>query len=436
MSRGVTPALGMRFVACAVMVCLMVAAWANPLKAQLPSPDAAALGMGDTPTAQARGFNAISVNPALLGMPDGPATSGTVLTVQGEAGLGPVSLSDLADYGGKTVPHEVRERWLQRTVQAGGEEGSAAGELTFFAAQVGRFGVQLSSSAEILASLSPGAVELVLFGNAGRTGEPEDIQLTGSELDLALSSTLAFSYGHPVLQRPGRDVSVGATVKYTVGHAMMTATALQGGATADPLQIDVTFPIVQSDSTLGVGGGNRGSGVGLDLGVGWREGATTIGLTVQNVFHTFSWNEDEFFVRPGTIRVVEGEWETDFDLQPYEEATEAVRGRVGDQQFSPALAVAVAHQMRPDLLLTGELRHRFGSERRAEPATHAGIGAEYRPLEWLPLRAGGGVVSGGYLISAGAGVKLLPFRLDAAIARRCSDLGAGNLLMISASLWN
>lgn len=420
----------------AAAVLVMVAVGVNQAEAQLPSPDAAALGMGDTPTAQAAGFHAISSNPAFLGMPGGPATSGTLLTVQGEAGLGPIGLGDLADYGGETIPREVRESWLERTVQAGAEEGSAAGQLTYFAAQIGRFGVQLSSIAEVLASLSPGAAELVLFGNAGRTGQPGDIELTGSDLDLVLSSTAALSYGHPILRSSERDVSVGATLKYTVGHGMMTATALDGGATAEPLEIDVTFPIVQSDSSLGVGSGNRGSGVGLDLGVGWREGSTTLGLSVQNVFHTFAWNEEDLLVRPGEIRVVEGAWETDFDLRSYEGATEEVRRRVRDQQYAPVVAAGVAHRLRADLLVTGELRHRFGSERRAEPATHAGIGAEYRPLEWLPVRAGGGVVSGGYLISAGAGVRLLPFRLDAAIARRSSELGAGNLVMVSVSLWN
>lgn len=426
-----------RHVPTAALAAILSLAWlAGPVEAQLASPDAAALGMGDTRTAQAGGFTAISTNPAALAMPGGPATSGTLLTLQGEAGLGPIGLGDLADFEGRSVPDEVRQRWLDRIVRSGEEEGSAAGQVTFFAAQVGRFGVQLSTTAEVLASLSPGAAELVLFGNAGRTGQPEDIDVAGSDLDLGLISTFAVSYGHPVMRTPDRDVAVGATLKYTMAHAMMTATALGGGATASPLELDVAFPIVQSDSSVGFGSGNRSSGVGMDLGVGWREGPWVMGLAVQNVFHTFSWDDSDLLLRPGEIRVVEGEWETDFDLRPFDDVAAALRGRVDDQEYSPAVAAGVAHQLRPDLRLTGELRHRFGSERRAEPATHAGLGAEYRPVTWLPLRAGGGVLSGGYLLSAGVGVHLLPFRVDAAVARRSGELGSANLLMVSASLWN
>src|SRR5690606_37243579 len=127
------------------------------------------------------------------------------------------------------------------------------------------------------------------------------------------------------------------------------------------------------------------SGVGMDLGVGWREGPWVMGLAVQNVFHTFSWDDSDLLLRPGEIRVVEGEWETDFDLRPFDDVAAALRGRVDDQEYSPAVAAGVAQQLRADLRLTGELRHRFGSERRAEPATHAGLGAEYRQVTWLQL---------------------------------------------------
>ncbi|HEX6927163.1 MAG TPA: conjugal transfer protein TraF [Longimicrobiaceae bacterium] len=415
-------------------VVLALAFAASPLSAQLPNPAAGVLGMGGNQTAGVRGFSALSINPAGLGMPDGPSVSGSVATVRGSAGLGPIGLGDLADYDDSEVPHEVRERWLERIDRANGERGWAGGELTYLSVQMGGLAFQLSTTADIVADLGPGAAELLLFGNAGRTGEPAEIELTGSSLDVVAASTAALGYGRALVETEERAVAVGATLKYTVGHAMMTAMDLGGAASADPVQVAVEFPVVQSDENLGLGDGDRGSGVGLDAGVAWREGRFQAGLSVQNLFNTFSWDEDKLLFRPGTISLTSEERRTDFRARAYAEAPERVRARVRELGYSPVVAAGVGYEVGPQLYVSADVRQQVGDDRSPSPNTHVGAGAEYRPLPWLPVRGGAAAISDGYLFSGGLGLDLTLLQLDAAFARRRTHLGMASQVMVSLSL--
>jgi hypothetical protein len=411
----------------------LTAATAGSGAAQLPGSSAAALGMGDNHTALARGFAAVALNPAGLAMPDGPSASGSIAAIRAIGGLGPVELADLAEFEGGSVPAEVRQRWLDRIASAGREEGAAGGELTWVALQAGRFGLQLASTADVVASVGPGAAELILFGNAGRTGEPVDVSLAGSAFDLAVTSSVGFAYGHPVMRADGRSLSVGATLTYTVGHLMATAFDARGAATAEPLEVRFELPVLHTDSTLGLGGGERGSGIGLDLGLAWEAGPLRAGVTVRNLFNTFAWNEEEIYFRAGAVTVDDETRATDFEPQPLSAAPDGVRSRLDDLRFAPVVGAGIAYQPRADLRVSADLRHRIGESMGSAPATHVGAGAEYRPVGWLPLRAGGAVIPEGFLLSAGVGLDFGPVRLDGAAARREDDAGSASLGMLTVS---
>lgn len=409
---------------------------ASPLGAQLPNPSAEVLGMGGNQTALARGFSALSLNPAGLAMPGGPRASATFAAIRGVAGLGPIGLGDLAEVDGEPVVDDVREGWLERITRAGGERGWAGADLTYLSTQVGRFAFQLSTTGDVVADLGPGAAELALFGNAGRTGEPADIELRGSSFDMVMATTMAVGYGHPVVRTPERSIAVGATLKYSVGHVLVTAMDVGGAATAQPVAIAVRFPIVQSESSLGIGGDNRGSGLGLDVGLSWREGRFVTGLAIRNLFNTFAWDEDDLLFRPGTISATEEEIQADFDLRPYREAPHGVRERVGELDYPLVVAVGVGYLPRPDLRLSADVRQQVGDARTPESATHLGGAAEYRPVPWLPLRAAVAVISGGYLFSSGVGLDLAPVRIDVGAARRRTGLGMASQAMLTFSVFS
>lgn len=407
-------------------------AFAPPARAQLPSPSAAMLGMGENHTAIARGSDAVALNPAGLAMPDGPGASASFLALRVVGGLGPVGLGDFADFDGREVPDEVRQRWLDRITRAGSEEGSAGGELSWVAAQLGPFGVQVGSTAHFVGDVGPGAAEILLFGNAGRTGEPVDLDLDGTALDAVATTTFAGSYGRALFRDEIATLSVGATLKYTIGHLMVTAVDQGGGATVDPLEVRFELPVVQTDSDAGAGG--RGSGVGLDLGLAWQNGALRAGLVVQNAFNTFSWKEENLLFRSGAVTVSGETRATDFEPRGFDAAPAAVRARVRDLEFAPVVAAGVAYDPLPALRVSVDGRHRVQEGAPTSPATHLGVGAEFRPLPLLPLRAGVAFETGGYLLSGGLGVEVGPVRLDAAAARRSSEFGDATHGMLTLSI--
>lgn len=135
---------------------------AVPLAAQLPSASPAALAMGDNYTAMARGFAAVSWNPANLGLDGNPTFSLTIFGIRAASDLGPITLGDISKYGGQTLPEDAKAGWMERVEAGRGELGDLGAGITYFGLSAGRFAVQLSSSATGTINLAPGAVELAL----------------------------------------------------------------------------------------------------------------------------------------------------------------------------------------------------------------------------------------------------------------------------------
>ncbi|MBW3655104.1 MAG: hypothetical protein KY444_03300, partial [Gemmatimonadetes bacterium] len=310
-------------------------------------------------------------------------------------------------------------------------------DLTYLALNIGRLGFQLSSSGRGRFDLSPLAAELILFGNAGRTGEAQSYNLQNSGFTTAATSTAALSYAQP-LSLPGRGrLSVGATAKYTVGHALAAGRDAGTQATANPLAVSLDFPIIQTDTTLRFG---NGSGIGLDLGAAYQAGPLTVSAAVQNVFNTFRWDDGKLLYRRGRAFFDADSASTDFTAQGIDQAPANVpglrelRAYVQDLGFPPVLVAGAAFRTSPRLLLSADVRHAFGQDLRLGPQTHVGAGVEFAPVPVLPLRAGAAAVSGGYMLGAGAGLRLGRVNLSGAYGRRESgDFGTDSQFMFTLS---
>src|SRR5919206_941350 len=406
---------------------IALACAAHPAAAQLPSASAVPLAPGKTYTARARGYNAVAWNPAGLAMPGNPGFSLTVLPVRGSGGLGPITLSDVANFGGATIPDDVKASWLERVAAAGGERGTADFDATHLAFSLGRMGVQVATSAHVASNISPDGAELLLYGNAGRTGEPRPFTLSGSTLDLAVTSTVGASYAQPLPIRFGgagdQRFALGATVKYTVGNAVMHAEDRGSVLQDSPLSASVEFPMVSSKADISAW--NNGTGVGLNLGASWQGGPLSVGLAVQDVFNTFRWDASKLYYRSGTALANLDSTSSDFDERPIAEAPAGAADVVTALRYHPALAFGVAMRAGSRLTLSGDVRQHFGEGMNAGPKTHVGAGLEFRPIGLLPLRAGAAAITGGYELSAGAGLQIGWFSLSASGARRRSDLNDG-----------
>lgn len=409
----------------------LAAALAAPAAAQLPSASAPALGVGDNYTALARGYNAIAWNPAMLGLPGGPNSSFTILSLRGIAGLDPITASDLKSVEGEMVPASVRQEWLDRITAEGSESGSAGTEVTLMAASALRFGVQISTQIHATADMSPGASQLLLFGNAGRTGEAESISLDGSSFDLAATTTAALGYAQPLIRRPDGGLSLGATVKYTLGNVMATGVDAGSRLAADPLALEIRFPIAHTDTILDVGHLNNGGGWGLDVGMAWQSADWVASVAMKNIVNTFEWKRSELLYRSGSATLEADSSSTDFDARSFAGAPQSLQDRVDALGFQPSINAGVAYHSGRRLTVSADVHHRFEESRLGEPTDHVGVGAELRPLMWLPLRAGAAKISGGHLLSGGFGIELGAIGINASVASRASELGTDAIGMFT-----
>jgi hypothetical protein len=411
----------------AVLPLALACAYSLPLSAQIPSASAPALGLADNYSALARGFNAVAWNPAMLGMPDNPRFSLGVLPVRGAVGIGPITLGDVAGYESRFLDDAVKQEWLRRIIENGGEKGTASGDITYLGMSVGRFAVQLSTMSHVVANLSPDAAELVLFGNAERsTGE--NFELGSSSLQGMITSTAAVSFAQTLPMRflvPAveQHLSVGVTVKYTVGNALVLGQNIGSVVSNTGGDIDVAFPIIQSDSVANRSSIDRGRGVGIDVGAAWRGGPLSLSASVRNLYNSFAWDTAGFVYRPGRVQFDGTTGDAQFDMEAYTNAPAELKDAVRRFTYARQISVGGAWRVNPKFLLSADVRQHVGTGMEVGPRSHVGVAAEVRPFSFLPLRAGYAQITGGYQLGAGAGVDLGPVSISASVGRRRGGFG-------------
>ena len=405
------------------MIALATLATARIASAQQPNASAAAFGMAGNYQAAASGYDAVAWNPAMLGMGGGGFTlnllSGGILT-----GLGPVKLTDITDFGGKTIPTATKEAWLNQ-IGTGTETGGANAGFSLVALSIGPVAFQAGLSGTGDANLNQDAAEALLYGNAGRTGSPKDLSFNGSSMHGSSFATGAASVGIPLplsLMGPLDKISMGLTVKYVQGLAV--ARAQDGGSTVTSSNVAVAFPAIFTDSSSI---GNSGSGVGVDLGLAWNSGGTTVGATVRNVINSFKWSTTSLSSTPGTVTFDGTNSTNNFDSAPYASAPAAMRAALEDEKFKPEIAAGIAHRS-GSYMLTADASARADGGIDIGPKTHIGVGAEYRALSMLSLRAGAAAITDGAQAAAGLGLKLGPaeigFGMSVRSAKNNTQYGA------------
>jgi hypothetical protein len=396
-------------------LCLTTIMVAAPqVQAQLTNASASTLALAGNHTASVRGFGAISVNPAGLGMP-GSGFSLAVLPVMGRAGLAPITLSDLADFEGTLIPTSTKEAWLDDIVAAGGEQGSVGAEVTLLALTMGNLGFQLSGIGSVDAVIPVGVAEALLYGNAGRTGTATDLSLAGAAIESFGVSTAALSYALPV----NDALVLGATGKYIRGHGVAVARSVSGALESDPIRATLDFAAVTTctDDTEVLCEQdfvNGGGGLGLDVGAMLDLGGITLGASVQNLINTFEWDETKLGYRPGTLLVEDGNSEDDFDEQPFENAPDDIKAIIRDYTFQPSYRLGAALDVTPALTLTGDIHGELGDDGISlGQGYHTGVGAELR-AGFIHLRAGLAKISDGMQYGGGLSLVLGPVNLSLA----------------------
>jgi hypothetical protein len=375
---------------------------AASLDAQQPNANAGAFGMAGNFTAAARNYDAVAWNPANLALPGSSVMSFNLLAVSAHTGLGPVDLPMIGKFNGATIPATTKEEWLALIAQKGFERGSVDAGASLVAMSIKNVAFQIGSSAYSTANLNEDAAEVLLYGNAGRTGSVRNYAFAGSGASGAAFTTAAASVGFPLpitlTSAADEIITFGVTGKYVLGNAY--ANAQDAGSQVTGSNVAVSFPAIYGSEL------DLGRGIGMDLGLAWHAGALTAGITAQNVFNTFAWDTTKMKTRLGTASFDGTTSTSDFSETTYSLAPAAMRAQVAAEKFTPTIAGGLAWQAASSLLLTADARAQTGDGIKLGPSSQVGVGMEFSGVGFFPIRLGAAKIPDGYQAGAGFGLRL------------------------------
>jgi hypothetical protein len=389
----------------------LIAISAAVASAQLSNASTAASGLCGAYTARAQGYNAVYWNPANLGMPGNPGFSLSIGAFDGSAGIKPLDYTSLSKYFGKTVPLDVREQWLLDVEKEGAERGDVFGGVTGIGLSLGPLAIQVSSKAVSTLDIAPGAMEALLFGNAGRDSTFHELPLNGSRIRASGFTTAAASYGMPFGLVPLPNFSLGVTAKIIRGQGVMVAR--DAGSSIDSLP-DWVFPAVITTDEARHNLTGAGSGFGLDVGGAWTVPGFRFGVSVQNVMNTFRWDTTKMELQEATGYLNYFGDSTERKKYAYDQAPADLREEVAAMRFKPVLAAGLTFDWIPTMTISADIRQQVAGGIETGPESLIAAGVEWRLIPFLPLRGGVQTMTGGAGISGGFGLHVLG--LEAGIA--------------------
>jgi hypothetical protein len=428
--------------------------------AQLPDPATRALGMGGAYTSIARGYEAVRWNPALLAARGRPGLTIGLPHVLVEAGSNTYGFGDFRRYADATLSDQDKQDLLDRITQ----DDSVLTIRTItgispFGLSIGPFGFSIGTAGDADFSLGRDAVELALFGNAGRTGPGEFFTAAGSRARGWAATTIAGSFA-TAFDIPLGRLSVGATYKRVIGHFIGRASE-----TASQFQVNPQFQVnaaghaiytgysdafdVSGPGDLLGGEANAGSGFGVDVGGVLQLGGRTLTLSavLVNVLGSMDWDADRLRYERVLYAVQQNPdgSVTDTESRTTLTTPQAVEGDataralrdqlLANSDFSRYVRGAASLRL-AGFTLSGDLLVRITEGLDAVPSRQIAAGAEYRLLGVIPLRAGFATdFSNSLMLSAGTGLHLLGINIDASIANVEGDARPGVIVGVGVGLF-
>ncbi|MCP4572695.1 MAG: conjugal transfer protein TraF [bacterium] len=374
--------------------------------------DARSLAMGGACTASARGLDAATANPAFLAHTEGMSIglAGGTVDLQNNS----FTLARYNELSGKTLT-EADKAEIMADIPVEGFGVDARADFGGVGMTQGSFAMTTSAVGAGDGRLDKDFFDLVLFGNV--PGETVDFSSTDGEAFGVARASL--SYGVPVGEFAGGELSVGATGSYLYGIYEVHVEEAYG-------RITTSMTEIEGEAFAAAITAEGGAGYGLDLGVGWRSpgGAWSLGLALDNAFATIAW-DGNVERREYRIDATDLNAQTDdFDQVVVDsDTTYAVPGYSTD--LPRRVRLGAAWDL-PGLTLAADYVQ--GLENRAGTSTvpRIDLGAEWRPVGALSPRVGaslGGGLDPG--LAAGLGIKVAFFQLDLAVMQR-GGLGEAN----------
>lgn len=430
----------MRHASIATFLLALFAASAAEARAQLPDPSARSAGLDFAYLARARGYEATFWNPANLALPDRPGWSvglpgGNAFLANNSLGYGRIEslYGNFLDRQAKSrLLADIRKGDPNRPFELAAEAGANVVGLS-----LGPFAIAIGSSGTAVGRLSADALELLLFGNAGESGTGKDFNLQGSSGVAWWTSDVALSYGHaitiPALDWIGMKFAAGATVHYTIAHSFARIDDRGTQLTTDPLAASVGAELVNTTDAW------SGSGWSVDLGTAMKWGPWSVGLAARNLLRNMAWD-------PNGTELTLYRASADFDstssvkeTRPFAELApeeqDSVRQLLQDADFPTAIRLGGSYQAARRLTLSADYEEVIGGTLRTGWDRTFALGAEVRPLGFLPLRGGVGTDFSDISYAAGLGIYGGPVHFDLSAVRAGLPGGDGLRIALSLGIW-
>lgn len=391
----VGPMLGPIFVPLFIVVVVSgLAVTPSSVHGQIADAFAAAAG-GDLPhSAPGASTTGFPSNPAGLTGEDGWAFLITPARVG--LSLGPITGRDIARAGGGILSRATRETWLAR-VGAGDQLGAVDAGVGPIAIRRGAMAFHVSTTVVGRVRLPADAVELLLFGNAGREGVPGDFRLTDSALDGAVFSTAGLAWGVRPAPDDVPELTVGGRLHATLGHGLVVTRDAGSVIDGGRANADLRLPTISS------GGGRAipGFGLGLDLGLRWGRGSGTTGVALINAVRTFEWSDSALRYRAGEMLLEGAGVETDFSPRPLSAAPPSLRALA--RRVRPARRLELEHVrvVRDGLAVRVTLRETLERGVAPGPPDARLIGVEWAPTPRFDAAGHVGTADGRTRLGAG-----------------------------------
>lgn len=297
------PAMRIRL---APLVALLLCS-AAPLRAQLPVTPRA-LGIGGAIDADARGVEALFVNPANLALPDAPRWSFALPQLALAGTLTGPKVEDMPDLVDDNSLSDARRDELFASIPESGITLDVDSRLPLVAVQVGRVAVGAAYGRVDRATLAKDIVAIMLYGyETGRIDYDVETTATTSADFMDIAAAYATRVG---------ALSLGATAHYIHGRTLETTWAPEPRLDLAARDIEVSYVGIFKEG---------GRGFGLDLGAAYQTSPKlTLSAALTNAFAWMSW-PDEVRMRRIVLRSADfDELDVQDMLDRYRESEQAV----------------------------------------------------------------------------------------------------------------
>lgn len=412
------------------------------LQAQLPDPSTRALGMGGAYTSLARGYEAVTWNPAMLAVVGRPGFTIGLPHLNLELGSNAYGASDFRKYANSFLTTADKQTLVDKI-------SSPDSALTLrtlvgvapFGLSIGPFALMVGSAGEGELSVGKDAVRLALYGNASKTAPNQFFTALGSQGRGWGATTAAASFALPFPLLIGR-LSVGITGKYTVGHFLASA-----GDIGTRIAVNPVFSATEAAQAIytdyakhcgsispfasGSCGGNAGHGISADLGAAlqFARGGVTLSAVLVNAIGSVTWDPSRLVYertrrqatqdasgKVTTVTTDSTRLTTEAAINADPQARALRDSLLAHSNFARLARVGFALKS-GQLTLGAAMQLRLQEGLDQQPSQLVAGGAEYRLLGFLPLRVGASWDFGeAATLSAGTGLQVLGVNLDVSAA--------------------